>query len=171
MIVRRLLPLIVTLCVVVGTACAQGSNDRGAAEVTVKGTKISISYGRPALNGRDLTAQAPVGTVWRLGKNEATEITTSGDLEIAGTKLPAGKYTLWAKKVGDKEWHLAFHPKTGVWGAPPLTEGYVAEMPLTFSSAGTSVEMLTISLSDHAGKAEIEIEWGTLRLTGDLGVG
>jgi len=66
---RTLLPLLLLLC----CACvSQAQNaERGNAEATIKNRKISINYGRPALKGRDLLAKAPVGTVWRVGMNEA----------------------------------------------------------------------------------------------------
>jgi hypothetical protein len=153
------------------TACfAQGGGDRGASEVTVGATKISVTYGRPELKGRDLISQAPVGTVWRLGKNQATELETTGSLDVAGTTVAAGKYSLWAKRVSDTEWHLAFHPKTGIWGAPPLTEGYVAELPLKLSTGASPVELLSISLANNDGKAQVKIEWGKMVLTGAIGV-
>jgi hypothetical protein len=166
---KRLLSLVViaTLATVAG---AQGSSGRATTEATVKGTKIAITYGRPELKGRDLTKEAPVGTVWRLGRNEATEIATSGALDVAGTAVPAGKYSLWAKKTGDTDWQLNFHPKTGIWGAPPQTDGYVASLPLTRSTGANSVELLTISVADAGGKAQVKIEWGTTVLTGDIGV-
>jgi hypothetical protein len=168
--VTRLASLFVIACLATA-ACAQGNSERGTAETTVKGTKITISYGRPELKGRDITKEAPVGTVWRLGRNEATEITTSGALDVAGTKVAAGKYTLWAKKVSDTEWHLCFHPKTGIWGAPPQTEGYVAQLPLKGSTGTDSVELLTIGLAEVGGKAQVKITWGKTVLTGDIGVG
>ena len=167
--VTRLFTLLATLCLA-ATAMAQDGAGRGTAEVTIKGTKISVNYGRPELKGRDLTAEAPAGTVWRLGKNEATELTTSGPLDVAGTTLPAGKYSLWAKKLSATEWQLAFHPKTGVWGAPALTEGYVAQMPLKLSGGGDSVELMTVSLADAGGKAQLKVAWGKTVLTGELGV-
>jgi hypothetical protein len=168
--VTRLLSLFV-IATLATVACAQAGGSRGSAEATVKGAKITITYGRPELKGRDLTKEAPVGTVWRLGRNEATEIETTGTLDVGGTKVPAGKYSLWAKKVSDTEWQLAFHPKTGIWGAPAQTEGYVATLPLKRSTGTSSVELLTISLADADGKAQVKIEWGTTVLTGDIGVG
>ncbi len=150
-------------------ACAQGG-DRGTAEATIKGKKISINYGRPQLKGRDLLSLAPVGTVWRLGMNQATQIETAAELDVAGTKVAPGKYSLWAKKVSDTEWHLCFHPKTGIWGLPVQKEGYVAELPLKQSTGASSVESFTISLADNKGKAGVKIEWGTLVLSGDMGV-
>lgn len=143
---------------------------RADAEATIKGKKISINYGRPNLKGRDLLAQAPVGTVWRVGMNQATEITTAADLLIGGQELKAGKYSLWVRRTGEDAWTLAFHPKTGVWGAPPLKEGYVAELPLKLDKATDSMELLTINLADANGDGEIKIHWGTALMTGKFGV-
>jgi hypothetical protein len=177
--VTRLMLPVVAMLYFASVACGHGgpagpaaaaAPDRGTASATVNGKTITVNYGRPELKGRELNAIAPVGTVWRLGNNQATEIETTGDLDVAGTTVKAGKYSLWAKKVGDKEWHLCFHPKTGVWGAPPLTDGYVAELPLALSTGASSVELVTIGLADAGGKARITIEWGTLVLTGDMGV-
>ena len=143
---------------------------RADAEATIKGKKISINYGRPTLKGRDLLAQAPVGTVWRVGMNQATEITTAADLSIGNTELKAGKYSLWVRRTGEDTWTLAFHPKTGVWGAPPLKEGYVAELPLKLEKAADSLELLTIHLTDANGDGEIKIHWGTALMSGKFGV-
>jgi len=158
--------LVLTLAI----ACAAQQAKRGTAEATIGGKKVSISYGRPSLQGRDMLAQATPGTVWRVGMNEATEITTDGTLVVDGKELKNGKYTLWVRKTGDNTWTLAFHPKTGVWGRPPLTEGYAAETPLTLSKASDSAEQLVIDLADKSGAAEIKIHWGTALLTGTFGV-
>jgi Protein of unknown function (DUF2911) len=151
-------------------ACAQMGGERQTSEITVKGKTLSINYGSPNLNGRDVFSLAPVGTVWRLGKNQATEITTTGDLTVAGKTLKAGKYSLWAKKTGANAWVLAFHPKTGVWGQPELKEGYVAELPLKVEKVGDAAEQLNISLVDMKGKAGIKIHWGTAVLSGAFDV-
>lgn len=148
---------------------AQDGN-RGTAEATIKGKKVSIDYGRPQLKGRDMLGKATAGTVWRLGMNQATHIETAGELDIAGKKVPPGKYTLWAKKVSETEWVLGFHPKTGVWGVPVLKEGYIAELPLKASTAKDSVETFTIALADQQGKGNLKVQWGTLVLSGDFGV-
>lgn len=163
---------LMTIGLVLGlaVACAAQAAKRGAAEATVNGKKVSISYGRPSLQGRDLLAQAQTGMVWRLGMNEATEIKTDGTLVVGGKELTAGKYTLWVRKTGDDTWTLAFHPKTGVWGAPPLREGYAAETPLKLEKATDSADQLMVDLADKSGTAEIKIHWGTALLTGTFGV-
>jgi hypothetical protein len=165
---KRLLPVIAMVCLVT-IGLAQDSN-RGTTEVTIKGKKVSIDYGRPQLKGRDMLGKATPGTVWRFGMNKSTHLETTGELDIAGTKVPAGTYTLWAKKVSDTEWTLGFHPKTGVWGLPLLTEGYVAQLPLKASTAKDSVEAFTIALTENKGKANLKVSWGTLVLSGDFGV-
>jgi hypothetical protein len=143
---------------------------RADADVTIKGKKISINYGRPTLKDRDLLAQAPVGMVWRVGMNQATEITSAADLSIGGQELKAGKYSLWVRRTGADTWTLAFHPKTGVWGAPALKEGYVAELPLKLEKAAETTELLTIDLADANGEGEVKIRWGTALMTGKFGV-
>ncbi|HEV2802159.1 MAG TPA: DUF2911 domain-containing protein [Pyrinomonadaceae bacterium] len=186
---RTLLPLLLLLCCACssqaqnspaastaaqGDAPARGQRpapaERGDATATVKGKKISINYGRPAMKGRDLLAQAPVGTVWRVGMNQATEITTDADLSVGGKELKAGKYSLWVRRTAEDSWTLAFHPKTGVWGAPPLKEGYAAELPLKLEKAADSAEMLTINLADAGGDGEVKIHWGTTVMSGKFGV-
>ncbi|HEX8634610.1 MAG TPA: DUF2911 domain-containing protein [Pyrinomonadaceae bacterium] len=144
--------------------------ERANAEATVKGKKISINYGTPTMKGRNLLAQAPVGTVWRVGMNQATEFTTDGDLMVGGKELKAGKYSLWVRRTGEDSWTLAFHPKTGVWGAPALKEGYAAELPLTLEKAPESTETLMIHLADAKGEGEVSIHWGTTMMTGKFGV-
>jgi hypothetical protein len=181
---RTLLPLLLLLCCacssqaqhsaapVVNAPQAQkeAPAPRADAEATIKGKKVSVNYGRPNLKGRDLLAQAPVGTVWRVGMNQATELTTTGDLSIGDKELKAGKYSLWVRRTGEDAWTLAFHPKTGVWGAPALKEGYVAELPLKLEKASDSTELLKIDLADANGEGEIRIHWGTALMSGKFGV-
>jgi hypothetical protein len=165
---RHLFACMVLLCVGV-PLMAQGPN-RGTAEATIKGKKISINYGRPSLKGRDLLSWAPVGTVWRLGMNQATTIETAADLKVASKDVKAGKYSLWAKKTGANSWVLAFHPTLPPWGVPELKEGYIAELPLKSEKAADSAEQLTITVADDHGKAAIKIQWGTMALAGTVGV-
>jgi hypothetical protein len=149
---------------------AAAQNPRGKAEATVKGRKISIDYGRPSLQGRDMIAMAKPGMVWRLGMDEATEIQSTATLLVGGKELKPGKYSLWAKKTGESDWILAFHPQTGVWGDPPLESGYIAQTPLKLEKSANSVERLTIAVAEKTGDATITVKWGTAQLTGTIGV-
>lgn len=168
MILRKLALCLVVMCLAI-PAFAQKAG-RETATATIKGKTISINYGSPSWGGQDRLSGATTGMVWRLGMNQATEIETTGDLKVAGTVVKAGKYTLWAKKTGENSWILAFHPKTGIWGEPAMTEGYVAELPLKMEAAKDHAEKLVISLTDMKGKAGIRIHWGKAVLSGAFDV-
>ena len=62
------LRIIVAACVLLLVALpVLSQQSRGKTEATVKGKKITIDYGRPALQGRDMIGMARPGMVWRLG--------------------------------------------------------------------------------------------------------
>lgn len=164
---KILLPILTMLLVATPLLAQDG---RGKAEATINGKSVSIDYGQPGWGGTDRLAGAPTGFVWRVGMNKATHITTAGDLVIAGKTLPAGTYTLWAKRTGENTWTLGFHPKTGGWGAPALADGYVAELPMKMTKVSDSAEKLTIALADNKGKGALKIHWGPYVIAGDFGV-
>lgn len=63
---------------------------------TVGNAHIRILYSRPARRGRELWGKlVPFDTTWRLGADYATQLKTDADLDIGGTKIKAGTYTLW----------------------------------------------------------------------------
>lgn len=167
MSLKRITLCLVAICLAV-PAFAQAGREKATA--TVKGKTVTITYGSPSWGGQDRLAAAPTGTIWRLGMNQATEIESTGDLVVEGKTLAAGKYSLWAKKTGDNSWALLFHPKTGIWGAPGLKEGFVAEAPLKLETGAEHAEKLVISLADTKGKAGIKIHWGTAVLSGAFDV-
>ena len=58
-------------------------------------TEISVSYHRPAVNGRPVWGGlVPYGQVWRAGANENTIVSFSTPVTVAGAKLDAGVYGL-----------------------------------------------------------------------------
>jgi hypothetical protein len=79
--------------------------------------KLTIDYGQPAKNGRDIFgATVPFGEVWRTGANEATEIALGADAFVAGKPLKAGRYQLFTIPRADS-WTIIFNAKLGQWGA------------------------------------------------------
>ena len=60
--------------------------------------KIKVLYCRPNKKGRDVFGQLEKwGIDWRLGANEATEVTFYQAVEIDGTHIEAGTYTMFAQ--------------------------------------------------------------------------
>jgi hypothetical protein len=82
-------------------------------------SKISISYHRPAVKGREIwgTGLAPYGEdkPWRAGANETTAITFSDDVEIGGTKIAAGTYGVHIA-IADGDWTWVLNKNYKTWG-------------------------------------------------------
>ncbi|MCW3077733.1 MAG: hypothetical protein JWO32_2342 [Bacteroidetes bacterium] len=93
-------------------------------------TTISVTYHRPALNGREgkIWGQVvPVGfvnqgfgngklTPWRAGANESTVIEFGTDVKIEGKPLPKGKYGLFIA-YDPLESTVIFSKRTEDWGS------------------------------------------------------
>jgi hypothetical protein len=166
---KKTILVALTIGLLAAGVLAQGG--RGKAEATIKGANISIDYGRPALGGQaSRLGEATDGMIWRLGMNKATHLETSRDIVVGGKELKAGKYTLWARKVSGNNWQLLFHPKTDVWGAPELKEGFIAELPLKYEKGKSAVDQLTITLAETKGKAGVTVQWGVDVLSGAFDV-
>lgn len=87
------------------------------ASASIGSANITVEYSQPAKNGREVFGKlVPYGEVWRTGANEATEITVSKDVMIAGQSLKAGRYQLFTIPTADK-WTIIFNSKLGQWGA------------------------------------------------------
>ncbi|HEY3129040.1 MAG TPA: DUF2911 domain-containing protein [Acidobacteriota bacterium] len=146
------------------TAAGPKAN-RGLASVTINGKKISIDYGQPEMKGRDLLGMAPVGTVWRMGMNEATELKTEVALKFKDLTVKPGQYTLWAKRTGADNWKLIVNSKTGIWGTEYDSKSDLGSTPLTSTKLTPPVERFTISLSATGNKGTLEMSWGTTKLS------
>ena len=138
----------------------------GTAEVTLKGKKITIEYSRPYLKGRHVGQElAPFDKVWRTGANEATSLTTEANLNIGGTNVPAGSYTLYSLP-SEGTWKLIINKQTGQWGTNYDEQQDLARIDMQKSQTEQPVEQFTISFkkkSDNA--ADLVMEWENIRLT------
>ena len=136
------------------------------ADVTLKGKKISIDYSRPSLKGRKVGQElAPYGKVWRTGANEATTFTTEADLNIGGTKVPAGKYTLYSLP-SDGTWKLIISKQTGQWGTEYHEDQDLARIDMKKSSLPQNVEQFTISFDKKSeSAAELNLDWENMRVS------
>ena len=60
-------------------------------------TEIRVDYHRPQVKGRTIWGDlVPWDAVWRLGANDATKLTFSDPVRIAGKEVAAGSYALFA---------------------------------------------------------------------------
>jgi len=82
-----------------------------------KDTYVKITYSQPQKRGREIFGKVvPFGKVWRTGANEATEITTTRNIQINGTLLKAGTYSLFTIPEKDK-WTVIVNGDVGLWGS------------------------------------------------------
>src|SRR6202047_2708968 len=80
------------------------------------GKTVTVDYSSPRAKGRKIFGGlVPYGQVWRAGANEATTFVTTGDINVGGKTVPAGKYTMFAIP-GEDKWTLVISKKTGEWG-------------------------------------------------------
>lgn len=131
-------------------------------------TDITLSYSRPAVNGRKVFGELlPYGELWRLGANENTKITTS-DLLIFGTDtLKAGTYAIFARP-NVESWEIIFYTESTNWGLPEKWDetkvalramAEVLVLPI-------SKEHLTISIEDlKFNSASIVITWSNTQVS------
>ncbi|HEU4416861.1 MAG TPA: DUF2911 domain-containing protein [Candidatus Angelobacter sp.] len=138
----------------------------GVAEVSLKGKKITIDYGRPFLKGRKVGVElAPYGKVWRTGANEATALTTEIDLTIGGVKVPAGKYTLYTLP-SEGTWKLIINKQTGQWGTKYDESQDLARVDMTKSQLPEKVEEFTIAFEKKGDDtAELNLDWENTRVS------
>src|SRR5688500_19239600 len=62
---------------------------------TVGLTDITVNYSRPSMKGRKIFGDlVPFDKRWRTGANAATKINFSEEVNIQGTKVPAGEYVM-----------------------------------------------------------------------------
>lgn len=122
----------------------------------VGGAEVAVTYSRPSLRGRALLGLlVPYDAPWRTGANAATILRTSHDLVIGGTRVPAGRYSLWTI-VGRTGAQLVVNRQTGQWGTEYDPAHDLARIPLTMTSGHPVREQFTFAIEPD----RIVYAWG-----------
>lgn len=120
-----------------------------------------VIYSRPQLNGRDMAKLAPAGKVWRTGANEATEITFFQDVNIDGTPVAAGTYSLYTIP-GEGEWTLILNRAINQWGAYRYSaDNDVLRMASPSEEMKESVEAFAMKFDENG---HLMMAWGTTKV-------
>ncbi len=149
----------------------------GIAKTFLGDTYVKVVYNRPYVRNREIfgantddkTFLVPFGQIWRTGANEATEITTTGALYVAGQMLDAGTYSIFTEP-GEEQWVIHISPQLGLDGTGRLgPDGFTPNIydpsmdVLTFNVAPgmleESVDQFTISFEDADGGAHLILRW------------
>jgi hypothetical protein len=153
---RSLVPaLVLTLAVPAASLAAA----RGNPKVTVAGKEVSIEYGRPELQGRDMLARLAVGDSWRMGADSPTSLKTAADLSFGAVAVPAGEYILKLTRAEGDGWLLNVLRKSAAGAGDKLVD-----VPLQATPLDASVEAFTIELTGSGNAGTLALKWGKTAL-------
>ena len=132
-------------------------------------TNVTVTYGRPAVRGRHVFsgegAIVPTGQVWRTGADEATTITFSTDVRVAGQPLAAGTYGLFSIPSGPT-WTIIFNSVATQWGAFSYDASKdVLRVEVSSGPSASFTERFTIGfedVDDHA--TTLYLAWANTRV-------
>jgi hypothetical protein len=124
------------------------------------GNTVTIDYSRPSMRNRKIFGGlVPYDQVWRTGANAATSLKTSVDLNIGGTTVPKGSYTIYTLP-GASSWQLIINKQTGQWGTEYSQGQDLARIPLKVAQRSSGLELFTTSFDKTGGtSATLKLEW------------
>lgn len=128
--------------------------------------KVKVVYSRPLKKERDIFgALVPYGKEWRLGANEATEITFYQSVGIGGATVNPGTYTMSAV-VNQNDWVINFSSQRGIWGAENRDASKTAaSIKVNTTTEKESVESLSMSFREIDDQtAHMTIQWDKTRV-------
>lgn len=131
-------------------------------EQTVGLTDVTLEYSRPGVKGRTVFGDlVPADKMWRTGANKNSIVTFSSDVMVAGNKVKAGSYAIFAKP-SMKSWEINFYSDTENWGTPKTWDAtkVAATVVAKTMKLNDKVESFTISLDNLTdGSADLSISW------------
>lgn len=132
------------------------------------GTYIKVHYSSPRKRGRTIFGDlVRYDRVWRLGANEATEITITQPIRFGGELLPAGTYALFAIP-SEENWTIIANENLGQWGAFSYAEDAdVLRVEAPAQRIDSVHEAFTMSLEqdEDASDARLVITWDQTQVT------
>ena len=110
----------------------------------------------------------PWDKVWRTGANEATAFVTDTNINVGGTPVPAGAYTLFTIP-SQSQWKLVISKKTGEWGTDyPVNEDF-ARVNLKSEPLPSQVEQFTIDFAQKGPSAcTLNLDWERTRASVEI---
>lgn len=124
------------------------------AKVNLENTYVSVTYSQPHKRGRVIFGElVPFGKIWRFGANEATQFTTTGDIQVGDQTVKAGTYSVFCIPEKDS-WTLIFNTDLGQWGAYQYNpEKDVVKVSVPTAATSEIWEPFTIRFTKPDGKS------------------
>lgn len=129
--------------------------------------QVKVLYCRPQKKDRVIFGGlVPYGELWRLGANEATEVSFFQPVEIGGKAINAGTYTMFAE-VHPNNWVIVISTQRFVAGTSNLDASQrVASVSIPVTNLKDSREAFTIGFQRiNDEKCNMIFEWDRTRAT------
>jgi len=155
----------------------QRVSPRDTVKASIGGSDISVVYGRPYSKDPKSGEKrkiwgglVPFGKVWRLGADEATVLTTSQALEMNGTAVPAGSYSLFLLPAEDGGAKLIVNKQTGQWGTKYDEAQDVVLVALTKAPLEPAADQFTIAIDRKESGGVLKLMWENTQFSGPITV-
>lgn len=131
-------------------------------------TYIKVTYSRPHKRGREVFGNpelVPYDSVWRTGANEATELTVTKSIEIAGEKLEAGTYSVFSIPR-EGRWTIILNSDLGQWGAYKYNPTFdVLRFDVPTTRMDVVYEPFTIEFEQGKQNVSMVMMWDRTKIT------
>ena len=132
-----------------------------------KDTYVKITYSQPQKNNRNVFGSlVPYGQVWRTGANEATEITLTKDIQLNGTLLKSGTYSVFSIPEKDR-WTIIINSEIGLWGSYNYNSKFDVmrfDVPVQVLN-GLVYEPFTMTFDQKNEMANLLIMWDNVKVS------
>lgn len=169
---KKLILSTVLLAIVTIISLAQESDKKRPSPLAIismryKDAYVKITYSQPQKRDREIFGKlVPYGQVWRTGANEATEITVTKNIQVNGSLLKAGTYSIFT--IPEKEkWTIIINNDVGLWGAynyNPKLDEMRFNVPVQ-SVNGEVHEQFTMQFDQRNEVADLLMFWDRVKVS------
>lgn len=163
--------IVFVLWVVYGLFIAPPASPRATAEDSFGELTLKVDYSRPYKKGRLIFGEEasgalqPYGKYWRLGANQATEITFNKNVNFGGEAVNAGTYRMYAVP-GVEIWEVSLNSELGVFFGvtEPDYSLDVVKVKVPAESA-PETEQFTINFDNDSSSVRMNFLWDKTRVS------
>jgi hypothetical protein len=168
---KILISLLVVVVIFIGYVAysilsTRNLSPKGSVSYNKNGLVVSVKYGRPFKKNRlifgteEQSALVPYDKYWRLGANEATEITFNKDVMFAGAAVKAGSYRMYTVPASAKKWTVVLNSELGKWGAWDADHTLdVVKVDVSPVSINETIEQFTIDFEEAQQGIIMNFKW------------
>jgi hypothetical protein len=126
-----------------------------------------VIYSRPHKKGRNIFGNSPeslcvYGKPWRLGANEATEITFFENVNIAGKSIDKGTYILYCIPYENK-WTIILNTNLYTWGLHIDETKDIFKTDIVTIKQALSIEDFTLFFEDTKTGCDMIMAWDNVK--------